>query len=99
MSPLLFVIAMEATSFKTLSVALPWELLYAGDLVVIAETEEDLIKRLNEWNDNAEHRGMRVNVKVVTFFETHYKWRMSEANAEACKIAMWCVCGRGVGTW
>jgi len=29
-------------------VALPWELLYADDLLVIAETEEDLIKRLNE---------------------------------------------------
>jgi len=28
-------------------VALPWELLYADDLVVIAETEDDLIKRLN----------------------------------------------------
>ena len=24
-------------------------LLYADDLVVIAETEDDLIKRLNEW--------------------------------------------------
>ena len=31
-----------------------WELLYADDLVVIAETEEDLIKRLNEWKNNAE---------------------------------------------
>ena len=30
-------------------VALPWELLYADDLAVIAETEEELIKRLNEW--------------------------------------------------
>jgi len=29
-------------------VALPWELLYADDLVVIAESKEDLIKRLNE---------------------------------------------------
>ena len=28
---------------------LPWELLYADDLVVIAETEDDLIKRLNEY--------------------------------------------------
>ena len=28
--------------------ALPWELLYADDLVVIAESKEDLIKRLNE---------------------------------------------------
>ena len=32
-------------------VALPWELLYADDLVVIAETEEDLFKRLNEWKN------------------------------------------------
>jgi len=36
--------------------------LYAGDLVVIAETEDDQIKRLNEWKDNVENRGMRVNM-------------------------------------
>jgi len=30
-------------------VALPWELLYADDLAVTAEIEEDLIKSLNEW--------------------------------------------------
>ena len=47
LSPLLFVIIMEALS-RAFRVALPWELLYADDLVVIAETEEDLIKRLNE---------------------------------------------------
>jgi len=41
-------------------VALPWELLYADDLAVIAETEEELIKRLNEWNDNVESKGMRL---------------------------------------
>jgi len=29
---------------------------------VIAETEEDLIKRLNESKNNVENRGMRVNV-------------------------------------
>jgi len=36
--------------------------LYADDLVVIAETEDDLIKRLNEWKDLVENRGMRVNM-------------------------------------
>ena len=46
-SPLLFVIVMEAISRK-FRVALPWELLYAYDLAVIAETEDELIKRLNE---------------------------------------------------
>jgi len=42
LSPLLFVIVMEALS-REFRVALPWELLYAVDLVVIAETEDDLI--------------------------------------------------------
>ena len=36
--------------------------MYADDLVVIAETEVDLIKRLNEWKNNVENRGMRVNM-------------------------------------
>ena len=47
LSPLLFVIVIEAIS-REFRVALPWELLYADDLAVIAETEEELIKRLNE---------------------------------------------------
>jgi len=38
---------MEAIS-REFRVVLRWELLYADDLDVIAETEEDLIKRLNE---------------------------------------------------
>ena len=48
LSPLLFVIVMDAIS-REFRGALPWELLYADDLAVIAETEEELIKRLNAW--------------------------------------------------
>jgi len=59
LSPLLFTIVMEATS-REFRVALPWELLYADDLAVIAETEEELMKRLNEWKDNVESKGMSV---------------------------------------
>jgi len=40
---LLFVIVMEALS-REFRVALSWELLYADDLVVIAQTKDDLIK-------------------------------------------------------
>jgi len=40
LSPLLFVIVMEAI-FTEFRVALPWELLYADNLVAVAETEED----------------------------------------------------------
>ena len=81
LSPLLFVTVMEALS----RVALTWEL-YADDLVVIAETEDDLIKWLNEWNNFMENRGMRVN--------------MEERQKVTQKAVRWpCgVCGRGVGT-
>jgi len=61
LSPMLFVIVMEALS-REFRVALSWELLYTDDLVVIAETEDGLIKRLNEWKDFVENRGMRVNM-------------------------------------
>jgi len=47
LNPLLFEIVMEAI-FREFRVALPWELLYADDIAVIAETEEEFIKRLNE---------------------------------------------------
>jgi len=52
---------MEAIS-REFRVALPCEVLYADDLAMIAETEEELIKRLNEWKDNVESKGMRVNM-------------------------------------
>ena len=34
------------------------------DLAVIAKTEEELIKRLNEWKENVESKGMRVNMNT-----------------------------------
>jgi len=47
LSPLLFVIVMEAVS-REFRVALPWELLYADDLVVIAETEDRFTLSVND---------------------------------------------------
>ena len=58
LSPLLLVVVMEAIP-REFRVALSWELLHADDLAVIAETEEELIKRLNEWKDNVESKGMK----------------------------------------
>ena len=83
LSSLLFVIVTEAIS-REYRVALPWELLCADDLAVIAETEEELTKRLNKWKDNVDCKGMRVNMN-----KTCDKWRTSEGEAEGCKMAMW----------
>ena len=74
--------------------------MYADDLVVIAETEDDLIKRLIEWKDFMENRGMRVNMNKT---KVMISGEMAEGNAEGCKMAMWCICtmsevkGKGKG--
>jgi len=76
---------MEAIS-REFKVALPWELLYADDLAVIAETEQELIKRLNEWKDNMESKGMRVNKNKTKVMKSGERQKVRQ---EGCKMAMW----------
>ena len=70
-------------------VALPWELLYADDFIVIAESEEDLIKRLNECKNNVENIGVRVNMNKAKVMIS------GERQKPVLKAARWpcCVCG------
>jgi len=92
LSSLLFVIVMEALS-REFRVALPWELLFADDLVVIAETKEDLIKRLNEWKDYVMNRGMRVNMnKTKVMISGEWQKVTQKAVRWPCGV-----CGGGVG--
>ena len=39
----------------------PWELLYADDVVLIAETMEELVGKFEKWKTCLEDKGMRVN--------------------------------------
>ena len=61
LSPLLFVIVMEAISTE-FAIGLPWELLYADDLVVITEDESELITKRNQWKNCLRGKGLKVNV-------------------------------------
>ena len=54
---------------------------------MIVETEDDLIKRLNEWKDNVENTGMRVNM-----ISGEWQKVMQKAVRWPCGV-----CRRGVG--
>jgi len=61
--------------------ALPSKLLCADGLVVIAESEEELIKKLNRWKDGVEGKGMKVNmdkIKVMVSGESRHGYRILE---------------------
>ena len=62
LSPLLFILVLEALShqFRT---GVPWELLYADDLAVMADSLKECIARLKVWKEGMECKGLRVNMK------------------------------------
>ena len=59
LSPLLFIV-LEALSRK-FRCGVPWEDLYADDLVIIAESLEEYVRRLSMWKEAMEEKGLRVN--------------------------------------
>ena len=61
LSPLLFIIVLEALS-KEFRTGCSWELFYADDLVVSAETPDALREKLLTWKHNFELKGLRVNM-------------------------------------
>ena len=60
LSPLLFIIVLEALSWECCS-GVPWEDLYANDLVIIAESLEECVRMLLTWKEAMEKKGLRVN--------------------------------------
>ena len=66
---LLFIIVLEALSREFRS-GDPWEDLYADDLVIIAESLEECVRRLLTWKEAMEKKGLRVNAgktKIVIY--------------------------------
>ena len=54
--PLLFIIVLEALSRAFLS-GVPWEDLYADDLVINAESLDECVRRLLTWTQIMEEKG------------------------------------------
>ena len=69
LSPLLFIIVLEALSreFRT---GCPWELLYADDLMISAESMEELLVKVQTWKTEMEKKGLRVNMGKKKIMES-----------------------------
>ena len=61
LSLLLFIIVLEALS-RMFREGLPYELLYADDLVLMADSMEELTVKLEKWKESLETKGLRVNL-------------------------------------
>ena len=91
--PILFIILMEALSreFRT---GCPWELLHAGDLVIVAESLDELKVRLKNSNAGLEDKELKVNVGKTEVLCCRYD--VSKSKIAFIKFPC-CVCKKGVG--
>ena len=61
LNPLLFVIVLEALSME-LRTDCSWEILNADDLMVSAQSMDELLAKLRTWRSELEKKGLRVNI-------------------------------------
>ena len=92
LSPLLFIIVLEALS-RGFRGGLPMELLYADDLVLLADSEEGLVDKIKKWKVGMEEKGLRVNMAKTKVM------RCRDGAGQAVKSGKFpCgVCNKGVG--
>ena len=92
LSPLLFIIVLEALSreFRT---GLPSELLYADDLVLMANSIEELEILFERWKSGMEQKGLRVNSgKTKVIIWKHKRNPQNKTGKFPCSV-----CLKGVG--
>ena len=91
LSPLLFIIVMDVIT-KKVKGGLPWELLYADDLVLMADDETELKKMLKSWKDTLEEKGLKVNLG-----KTNVMWGGEVQQSENNPKYLCAVCRKWVG--
>ena len=92
LSPLLFIIVLEALS-REFRGELPWELLYADDLALLAESERVLMEKIKTWKDQMEKKGLRVNMGKTKVMRCQVRsGQIEDSGRFPCGV-----CRKGVG--
>ena len=73
---------------------LPWELLYADDLALLAKSERELMEKIRTWRVQMEKKGLRVNMEKTKVMRCQTQSVQVEASGRyPCGV-----CKKGVGT-
>ena len=93
LSPLLFIIVLEASS-REVSSGVPWEDLYADDLVIIVESLKECVRRLLTWKEAIEKKGLRVNAGKMNIMI----WGMGLDLLQSSGEFPFAICRTGMGS-
>ena len=92
LSPLLFIIVLDALSYE-FGLSVLWEDLYADGLVIIADSLEECVRRLFLWKEAMERKGLRVNARKTKVMVCDTGLELLQSSGEyPCAV-----CHTGVG--
>ena len=86
LSPLLFIIVLEALSreFRT---GCPWELLYADGLMISAGPKGEQLVKVKTWKTEMEKKGLRVKIGKTKIMESGFNLDVLKKSE---KEPLWC---------
>ena len=90
-SPLLFIIVMEEVTKDGRSGGF-WDILYADDIVLTAESIEELQDMFNKWNQQLTSKGFKINMNKSKFMISGKEKCVIETGKFPCSV-----CHKGVG--
>jgi hypothetical protein len=61
----------------------PWELIYADERAVMADSLDECVSKLEAWKERMETKGLRVNMKKTKLTKIHE----IRLNGDNCKIS------------
>ena len=93
LSPILFAIVLKALS-PGFSAELPWELLYDDDLVIMADSLDELSVKLERWKAELSAKGLKVNTKKTkTMISKPGAGPVQKTGKYQCSV-----CSKGIGS-
>ena len=87
LSPLLFVNVLDVVA-EDMRRGLPWKLLYADDLVILAESEEELKEYLMAWEECLQGKGLKLNAGKIKLMKSNKEVRVVKSGRWPCACAL-----------
>ncbi|CAK9296894.1 unnamed protein product [Gordionus sp. m RMFG-2023] len=85
LSPLLFILVMDVVA-REMREGLPWEILYADDLVLMANSEGEFRDKVSKWKMTMEAKGLKMNASKTKVMIGGENLKMEESGKWPC---MW----------
>ncbi|GJW87601.1 retrovirus-related pol polyprotein LINE-1 [Tanacetum coccineum] len=81
-SPYLFALILDELS-RGIQESIPWCLIFADDIVLVSDTPDGLNRRLEQWREMLENKGLRVSRKKTKYMRCDFNRNENDQNEEA----------------